>query len=69
MRQIIYALTYLVNLVLCYAYTYKFEVPKLVYIYDPNDWLKEAVNLDDFIAPSLRKPPTIDPWAIKLKYP
>jgi hypothetical protein len=46
---------------LCYAYTYKYEVKKIVYVYDPKDWLR------GFIAPSLRMPPPIDPWAIKLK--
>ena len=66
-KKAIYAPTFLVNLILCYAYTYKFEVPKLVYIYDPRDWLRETVDIDGFIPPELRRPPTIDPWAIKLK--
>lgn len=66
-KKIIFAVTLLVNLMICYAYTYKYEQPKLVYIYDPRDWLREAVNIQDFIPPVLRKPPPIDPWAIKLK--
>ena len=68
-KRTIYAITFLVNLIICYAYTYKYEIPKIVYIYDPRDWLREAVNIDGFIAPVLRRPPTIDPWAIKLKEP
>ena len=68
-KKTIYAITFLVNLIICYAYTYKFEIPKIVYIYDPRDWLKEAIYFDGFIPPTLRKPATIDPWAIKLKQP
>ena len=67
LRNGIYVITFLVNLIILLAYTYKFEIPKLVYIYDPRDWLRETVNIEGFIAPVLRKPPVIDPWAIKLK--
>ena len=66
-KKIIFMITLLVNLMICYAYTYKYEEPKIVYIYDQRDWLREAVSIDGFIPPLLRRPPPVDPWAIKLK--
>ena len=44
-KKLIFGITLLVNLLICYAYTYKYEQPKLVYIYDSKDWLREAVNV------------------------
>lgn len=66
-KKLNFAVTLIVNMMMCYAYTYKYEQPKLIYIYDPRDWLREAVNIENFIPPVLRKPPPVDPWAIKLK--
>jgi len=60
--------TFFINLIIFYAYTYKFVQPVYEYIYDPIDWLKETVELVDFVPPLLRRAPLIDPWAIKLKW-
>ena len=59
--------TFLVNLILFSAYTYKYVQPVYIYVYDPIDWLKETVNLPGFIPPLERRAEIIDPWAIKLK--
>lgn len=44
-KKVIFGVTLVVNLIICYAYTYKYEEPKIVYIYDPRDWLREAVEV------------------------
>jgi len=44
-KKVNYGITLLVNIIICYAYTYRYEEPKIVYIYDPKDWLREAVEI------------------------
>lgn len=43
-KKWIFFINLFANMLIFYAYTYKYEEPTIVIIYDPVDWLKESVE-------------------------